>query len=132
MRRGGSWEDTVIATARMLGWSVMHIRPVFDGKRKRWVTGIQADGKGWPDLTLVRERMVFAELKSGKGQPTPEQRAWLDRLARAGQECYVWRDDDYDAVVATLRRRTPAPASTYAGITLTWTPPDEQAITGTH
>lgn len=103
--KGGSWEQTVIDTAHMFGWRVMHIRPVFDGRRKRWVTGIAADGKGWPDLTLVRERIVCAELKSGTGTTTSHQREWLADLARAGVECYVWRDTDYEAVVATLRRR---------------------------
>lgn len=105
MRRGGEWEDTIIETAQMLGWKVMRIRPVFDGKRKRWVTGIAADGKGWPDLTLVRERIVVAELKAGSGQTSAEQRAWLERLAAAGCEAYVWRDTDYEKIVATLRRR---------------------------
>lgn len=95
----------MIQTAQLLGWKVMRIRPIFDGKRKRWVTSIAADGRGWPDLTLVRERIVCAELKSGTGQPSPEQCAWLERLAAAGVECYVWRDTDYDAIVATLRRR---------------------------
>lgn len=106
MRKGGSWEDTIIETAQLLGWKVMRIRPIFDGKRKRWVTGIAADGKGWPDVTLVRERIVCAELKSGTAKPSPEQRAWLERLAAAGVECYTWRDTDYDAIVTTLRRRT--------------------------
>lgn len=102
MRRGGEWEDTVIETAQIFGWKVMHIRPVFDGKRKRWVTGIAADGKGWPDLTLVRERIIVAELKSGSGQPSPEQRAWLDRLQMAGCEAYVWYDTDDFSVIAEI------------------------------
>lgn len=97
----------MIETARMLGWHVMRIRPIFDGKRKRWVTGIAADGRGWPDLTLVRERMICAELKSGSGQPSAEQRVWMEWLATAGVECYVWRDTDYDAIVTTLHRREP-------------------------
>lgn len=83
----------------------MHIRPVFDGKRKRWVTGIAADGKGWVDLTLVRERVIFAELKSGTGKLNPDQEAWLARLRAAGQEVYEWRDTDYDDIVRILRRR---------------------------
>lgn len=108
MRKGGSWEDTIIQTARMLGWKAMHIRPVFDGKRKRWITGIAADGAGWPDLTLVRDqRIVCAELKSGTGRLTTDQQLWLTRLEAAGVECYVWRDTDYDEIVATLRRRDP-------------------------
>lgn len=97
-------------TAQMLGWSVAHFRPMFDAKHKRWRTPATRDGVGWPDLILVRERIVCAELKSGTGRTTPPQRAWLERLAHAGVECYVWRDTDYDAIVATLRRRSPPPA----------------------
>jgi hypothetical protein len=94
-------------TAQMLGWSVAHFRAMFDSKHKRWRTPATRDGVGWPDVVLVRERVIYAELKSGTGRITTTQRAWLERLAAAGQECYVWRDTDYDAVVATLRRRTP-------------------------
>lgn len=104
-RKGGSWEDTIIETARMLGWKIMHVRPVFDGKRKRWITGIAADGKGWPDLTLVRERVIFAELKSGSGKLSTDQVQWVENLRAAGQEVYVWRDTDYGAVVEALRAR---------------------------
>lgn len=105
MRKGGSWEDTVIATARVLGWRVAHFRAV-ETKRRGWQVPVAADGAGWPDLTLVRERVVFAELKSGTGKMTDDQVAWMARLRAAGQEFYIWRDTDYDDVVATLRRRT--------------------------
>lgn len=106
-RKGGPWEDVVIETARYLGWRVMHVRPIFDGKRKRWVTPTSADGEGYPDLTLVRERVVVAELKTGAAAATPAQMDWLRAFAAAGVEAYVWRDSDWDAVVATLRRRGP-------------------------
>jgi hypothetical protein len=92
-------------TAQMLGWSVAHFRPMFDAKRKRWRTPAARDGVGWPDVVLVRDRIIFAELKSGTGQTTTTQREWLQRLADAGGECYVWRDTDYEAVVAVLSQR---------------------------
>ena len=104
--RGDPWQATVIDTAKMFGWTVAHFRPVFDGKRKRWITGIAADGKGYPDLTLVRDRVVFAELKSGTGRLTNEQAWWLEKLRSAGVEAYEWRDTDYEGVVAVLRRRS--------------------------
>lgn len=47
--------------------------------------------KGWPDLVLVRERVVYVELKKEMGIIAPEQTAWLDLLKSAGQEVYVWR-----------------------------------------
>ena len=37
---------------------------------------------------------IFAELKSETGQPTPEQYEWLEALAEAGQEVYLWRPSD--------------------------------------
>lgn len=92
-------------TAQMLGWRVAHFRPMFDAKHKRWRTPATRDGVGWPDIVCVRERVVVAELKSGSGQPSAAQRAWLEWFAAAGTEAYIWRDTDYDAVVATLRRR---------------------------
>lgn len=104
MRKGGSWEDVVIETARLFGWKVAHFRAV-ETKRRGWQVPVAADGAGFPDLLLVRDRIIAAELKSGSGRVRPDQREWLDRFATAGCEAYVWRDDDYDAVVATLRRR---------------------------
>lgn len=46
---------------------------------------------GWPDLVLVRERIVYVELKTMKGAVTPAQREWHDALVFAGGETYVWR-----------------------------------------
>lgn len=46
---------------------------------------------GYPDLTLVRDRVVFAELKTGIGRVRPAQQEWLDHLRAAGAEVYVWR-----------------------------------------
>jgi hypothetical protein len=94
-------------TAQMLGWHVAHFRPMFDSKRKRWRLPVSRDGEGFPDLLLVRDRVIAAELKSGTGRVTPRQREWLEWFAAAGIEAYIWRDDDYDAVAATLRRRGP-------------------------
>lgn len=51
---------------------------------------------GFPDCVFVRERVVYAELKSEKGQPSLEQYEWLEALAEAGQEVYLWRPDDME------------------------------------
>ena len=40
---------------------------------------------------LVKDTVLWAELKSSKGSLTPEQKAWLDDLICAGQETHVWR-----------------------------------------
>ena len=51
---------------------------------------------GFPDLVMVRNRRVlWRELKSARGKPTPAQRDWLDRLAQAGQDVGIWTPDDW-------------------------------------
>lgn len=105
--REDQWQRTVIETARAMSWRVVHFRGVKvqtnDGTRH--MTPVAADAKGWPDLVLVRERVVFAELKSDVGTVRPEQRAWLDALEAAGQEVYVWKPRDFDDVCTILVRR---------------------------
>ena len=57
-----------------------------------WRTPVQGDGAGFCDLVLVRRRRLLAvELKSDDGLLTGEQIAWLDALAEAGAETFVWR-----------------------------------------
>lgn len=97
----------VIDTARVFGWRVAHFRPA---KTERgWRTPVQADGKGWPDLTLARERVVYAELKTGRNVLSAEQEQWITALDVAGAEVYVWRDADWidGSIERILRRRDP-------------------------
>lgn len=103
MTREAEWQKIVIETARMFGWRVAHFRPAQTSKG--WRTPVAADGKGFPDLVLVRERVIFAELKGETGKLAEEQYAWLHDLERAGAESYVWRPGDWEQVAATLRRR---------------------------
>lgn len=106
--REDEWQDTVLELAAATGWLVAHFRPArakADDGADRWITPVAADGKGFPDLVLVRDRVVFAELKSSRGQLRPEQRVWLDRLRDAGAEAYVWRPDDFDQVAQVLAPR---------------------------
>lgn len=69
------------------------------------------DAKGWPDLVLVHPgigRILFRELKSDKGNPTPEQTEWLTVLRTSGLDACVWRPGDWDndiVPVLTLRRK---------------------------
>jgi hypothetical protein len=97
------FQGTVIAAARAFKWRVAHFRPAMTSKG--WRTPVMADGKGFPDLVLVRERVIFAELKVPPRKTTPDQDAWLACLVESGAEVYVWRPADFHAVVATLRRR---------------------------
>jgi hypothetical protein len=75
--------DQVIDLARILGWRSLVIRPA--RTKHGWVTPVAGDGKGWPDLTLLRSRdgrLVFAELKREVGGiVSNDQAAWLAAMA---------------------------------------------------
>ena len=91
----------VIALARLLGWRTVHFRPAMT--TRGWRTPVSGDGKGFPDLILVRKgRLIVAELKSAKGECTPEQEAWLDSFRASCAEVYVWRPADYPNVIKAL------------------------------
>jgi hypothetical protein len=87
-----SWQEQIITYAQLNGWLVYHTR---DSRRS---------AAGYPDLTLVREHVIFAELKREKGTVSPDQRVWLSKLAAAGAETYVWRPSDWDQVAEILKR----------------------------
>lgn len=91
--------DSVIDLAQRLGFLVAHFRPAMlaDG---RYRTAVQGDGKGFPDLVLVRDsspRLLFAECKSETGKLTVEQEEWIRRLRLAHFKAAVclWRPRDW-------------------------------------
>jgi hypothetical protein len=100
------WQTTVIEYAQLRGWRVAHFRPARTEQGYR--TAVQADGAGYPDLTLVRGgTLVFAELKSERGKLTAAQRDWLEELGRCSSpsntvEVYTWRPSDWPEVQAVL------------------------------
>jgi hypothetical protein len=98
-----AFQDQVIQLAHVYGWRVAHFRPAQTAKG--WRTAVAADGKGFPDLVLVRDRLIVAELKARSGDTTPDQEAWLHATRQAGVETYVWRPDDLPSIGAVLARR---------------------------
>lgn len=60
----GEWADTFLGAARINGWTCAHFRPA--RTEHGWRTAVQADGAGFPDWVLVRERVIFVELKRQK------------------------------------------------------------------
>jgi hypothetical protein len=82
-------------TAKMLGWMLYHTR-----------FSLKSDA-GFPDLVLVKDRIVYAELKRENKWPTEGrlsngivprwvngQREWITALAQAGAEVYIWWPSD--------------------------------------
>ena len=110
------FQRSVIELAQLNGWKVAHFRPAQNGKGA-WRTPVAADGAGFPDLVLVRDRVIFAELKTNTGRVSPAQREWLDALTRAGAnthkaasvETVVWRPEDWHEILAALNTREQAP-----------------------
>lgn len=97
------WQKNVIDLAHLFGWQVAHFRPA--QTTKGWRTPVAADGAGWPDLVLVRDRILAVELKREKGKVAAAQQEWLDALQAAGAEVHVWKPSDLEQVAETLRRR---------------------------
>lgn len=91
------FQKAVIKYAQLRGWRVAHFRPALtaDG---RWITPVAADGKGFLDLLMVRERLVVAELKAGDNKLTKEQTEWFKAWQRVKAECYVWYPKDLDNI----------------------------------
>jgi len=95
----------ILDLARLTGWRTAHFRQAMN-ERGHWRTPVAGDGKGFPDLVLVRkDRLIFAELKSSTGRTTPQQQQWLDCLALIPSvEVYLWRPTDWQEVQRTLGR----------------------------
>jgi hypothetical protein len=100
-------ERTVVDAAKTLGWRVAHFRPA-QNSRGNWRTPVAYDGAGFPDLVLVRDRLVVAELKSDKGRVSAAQQDWLNMFRAAGVETYVWRPKDLNEVFQVLQTKTSA------------------------
>lgn len=85
------WQHVVTDLAKLLGWRTWHCTIAY------------RSAAGFPDLVLVRDRVVFAELKAERGKLTAAQEIWLLWLRAAGAEVHVWRPSDLDAVRECLR-----------------------------
>ena len=85
----------IIDTARLLGWRCYHTA---DSRRSQ---------AGYPDLTLVRDRIVFLEVKTETGRISTEQADWIAAINAAGGTALVVRPSQWDEIVASLKRRVP-------------------------
>lgn len=95
------WQAQVIDLARSTGWLVRH----FSDSRRQVRPGVHVGDRlaaGVPDLLLIRERVVWAELKTDRGKLRPAQEVVIAALEAAGAEVHVWRPRDIDAVVEVL------------------------------
>ena len=59
---------------------------------------------GFPDMVLVKDRIIFVELKSETGRLTKEQEGWRDDIQAAGGEWYLVRPMDLRWLAGLLKR----------------------------
>ena len=90
-----AFQAEVVRLAKALGWLVFS---TWDSRHSP---------AGEPDLRLVRERVIWAELKSEKGAPTVLQRQAGILLEAAGAEYYLWRPSMMDEIIRVLGRDGP-------------------------
>lgn len=113
--RGKPLQQAIIKLARQLGWRVGHFPPISTtrGGKTWWLTPVAADGKGWPDLMLVRDRLVVIEVKGDGDRLRPEQEQWLIAFRLAGVEAHVitpthWLAGDVDTILRGRDAVTPS------------------------
>lgn len=84
------WMRTIGDALDYNGWRYIHHRPA-RRKSGKWTTPTEGNSaKGFPDLVCVRPpRVLWIEVKTDRGRPTPEQTDWIDTLVASGQEAYV-------------------------------------------
>ena len=87
------FQSQVIRHAKRFGWVVYH---TYDSRRCE---------PGFPDLVLVRDRVLFRELKTEKGKLTKAQSEWGEKLTAAGADWGVWTPSDMDIIIECLSRR---------------------------
>ena len=85
------FQQAVIDYAILQGWKHYHTH----NSRK--------SVPGFPDLVLVRDRIIFAELKRAGGKLTEAQHNWIMALDEAGAEWYVWRPVDWNEIERFLK-----------------------------
>ncbi len=84
------FQSDVLRFAKRNGWLAYHTH---DSRKS---------AKGFPDLVLVRERLLFAELKTSTGKTTPEQDKWIEAIRLSGAAAHVWKPENWPEIVEIL------------------------------
>lgn len=102
-------QATIADAARLGGWARAHFPPSRSHRGGHLTAGAYEAVRGWPDLILVRDRVLVLELKSARGTVRPEQAEWLrvwrvalEALGADPADVRVVRPADLDALVTEL------------------------------
>ena len=85
------FQQAVIDYALLHNWKIYH---TYDSRKSV---------PGFPDLVLVRDRIIFAELKREGGKLTEAQTTWLDAIAKAGGDAFVWMPSRWNVIEEVLK-----------------------------
>lgn len=97
------FQRQILQLAQLTGWRVAHFRTAMNARGK-YMTPVAGDGKGFPDLVLVKGgRVLFRELKRDRTYLEADQKLWRDALLSAGADWALWRPRDLDAIRAELQ-----------------------------
>ena len=106
------FQKAIIDAAHQLGWFVAHFRPA-QIRLGKWVTPVQADGAGFPDLVMVKDgMMIIAEVKTERGVLSPEQRIWISKMSALERKnrgvvlIRVWKPRHWDQIIHLLKGET--------------------------
>ncbi len=88
------WQRDIVKLARTLGWT--HVYHTYNSRKS---------AHGFPDLILLRDRLIAIELKREKGKLTDQQIDWARALLKAEAEIYVVRPRNLEAIAAVLAAR---------------------------
>ncbi len=110
--KGRELQKGIIELARRLGWRVAHTPPI--PTERGWRTAVAADGKGFPDLLMVRDRVIVAEVKGDTDRMKKEQHEWLSAFRLAGIAAHVWTPESWRSgeIERILQSRVIEPFST--------------------
>ena len=93
--------NQILQLAKLHHWRAAHFRPAMT--KHGWRTPVQADGKGFPDLVLLKAtKLIAAEIKLEHGKLTDAQLQWLLDFAKAGAATYCWRPSDWTEITKVL------------------------------
>ena len=84
------FQSHVLRYAKKRGWQAYH---TYDSRRSE---------PGFPDLVLVRNKVLFRELKTDTGRLTDAQKAWGQRLTTAGADYAIWRPKQLQEIFISL------------------------------
>lgn len=106
-------QEAIIDAALKLGWG-RSLEPELVYTELIYHTKFSVmSNRGWPDLVLVNprwKRTAYVELKGPLAKTSVHQIAFLRGLQDAGNEVYLWRNEDMDTAIEVLRSPVRIPA----------------------